>query len=601
MKNKRNKGITLIALVVTIIVLLILAGISIAMLSGNNGILQRATDAKTLTGIEQEKEIVALAYNSALAKKISNGDSTSVTAGDMNTELANQGASADGSNPITVIFTDSKRQYTINANSKIEYAGMKNDANSSNIQLSITSTETESRAIILEVTATIKNEMIPTEQSLKSLSQEELQIEFLNAIQKIGAPFTNWDELEDALGGTSQTVASAFVEFELSSEYSDEYDLIIQTYSTPFPLNATFTCDGNEAITGTSAKFIVTNPNPKITATTSNGDSTEIIWNEYPSSKIETYSTTAVTAETEKNSKTITARDNQTVEVPAGFYYGINDKVGKVSTGFVITDSIDENGYSNGNEFVWIPIDKTNLTVGKTSNAIAEISSGTNYHGVAYNFGLSTPTRFDSLSIPYYYKEPAITTLDLAHEITEESIQQEYNDFIKSIMKYGGFYVARYELSILSFSKIGMTPTSTRDTDTYQWYGLYSKAKSYTNMEKSVISSMIWGSQYDAILNFALAEGNDRSKVTSIGHGNHTGTKLQTGLYNGEDSINNIFDLEGNLQEWTLEAYGSSSIQSRVRRGSDGLNGANSPGNREQSRPDGTSNFSTTRLSLYIK
>ena len=46
MKNKRNNGITLIALVVTIIVLLILAGISIAMLSGNNGILQRATEAK---------------------------------------------------------------------------------------------------------------------------------------------------------------------------------------------------------------------------------------------------------------------------------------------------------------------------------------------------------------------------------------------------------------------------------------------------------------------------------------------------------------------------------------------------------------------------
>ena len=49
MKNnkKHTSGITLIALVVTIIVLLILAGISIAMLSGNNGILQRATEAKT--------------------------------------------------------------------------------------------------------------------------------------------------------------------------------------------------------------------------------------------------------------------------------------------------------------------------------------------------------------------------------------------------------------------------------------------------------------------------------------------------------------------------------------------------------------------------
>ena len=45
-KFKRNKGITLIALVVTIIVLLILAGISISMLTGQNGILNRASEAK---------------------------------------------------------------------------------------------------------------------------------------------------------------------------------------------------------------------------------------------------------------------------------------------------------------------------------------------------------------------------------------------------------------------------------------------------------------------------------------------------------------------------------------------------------------------------
>ena len=57
--QKMSRGITLIALVVTIIVLLILAGISIAMLSGNNGILTKSTDAKNLTGksniIEQAK------------------------------------------------------------------------------------------------------------------------------------------------------------------------------------------------------------------------------------------------------------------------------------------------------------------------------------------------------------------------------------------------------------------------------------------------------------------------------------------------------------------------------------------------------------------
>ena len=53
---KKNKGITLIALVVTIIVLLILAGISIVMLTGQNGILNRANEAKEKTGVAQEEE-----------------------------------------------------------------------------------------------------------------------------------------------------------------------------------------------------------------------------------------------------------------------------------------------------------------------------------------------------------------------------------------------------------------------------------------------------------------------------------------------------------------------------------------------------------------
>ena len=55
-RNVNNKGITLIALVVTIIVLLILAGISIAMLTGQNGILNRAAEAKEKTRVAQEDE-----------------------------------------------------------------------------------------------------------------------------------------------------------------------------------------------------------------------------------------------------------------------------------------------------------------------------------------------------------------------------------------------------------------------------------------------------------------------------------------------------------------------------------------------------------------
>ncbi len=54
-KNK-NKGITLIALVVTIIVLLILAGISISMLTGQNGILTRAAESKVKTEEAEKQE-----------------------------------------------------------------------------------------------------------------------------------------------------------------------------------------------------------------------------------------------------------------------------------------------------------------------------------------------------------------------------------------------------------------------------------------------------------------------------------------------------------------------------------------------------------------
>ena len=46
---KNMKGITLIALVITIIVLLILAGVSIAMLTGQNGILTQAQNSKQAT------------------------------------------------------------------------------------------------------------------------------------------------------------------------------------------------------------------------------------------------------------------------------------------------------------------------------------------------------------------------------------------------------------------------------------------------------------------------------------------------------------------------------------------------------------------------
>lgn len=57
---KNNKGITLIALVVTIIVLLILAGVSIAMLTGQNGILNRGQEAAYKNAVTDAKDQISL-------------------------------------------------------------------------------------------------------------------------------------------------------------------------------------------------------------------------------------------------------------------------------------------------------------------------------------------------------------------------------------------------------------------------------------------------------------------------------------------------------------------------------------------------------------
>ena len=62
---KNQKGVTLVALVVTIIVLLILAGISVAMLTGDNGILTQANSAKKKTDTSKNEEIIKLIYNAA--------------------------------------------------------------------------------------------------------------------------------------------------------------------------------------------------------------------------------------------------------------------------------------------------------------------------------------------------------------------------------------------------------------------------------------------------------------------------------------------------------------------------------------------------------
>ena len=88
--KKREKGITLIALVITIIVLLILAGVSIATLTGQNGILTKASTAKEESNREGAREKLNLILNGLQSEKIPKGEKL-----ELGDELASEIAAFD--------------------------------------------------------------------------------------------------------------------------------------------------------------------------------------------------------------------------------------------------------------------------------------------------------------------------------------------------------------------------------------------------------------------------------------------------------------------------------------------------------------------------
>ena len=113
---KKQRGITLIALVITIIVLLILAGVSIAMLTGENGILTQAQNAKSETIKNGEKEQLRLAYMEAKAEKLKVGDTGAVTADELKKQVENDGVDATvtpETSPIEVEFNDTHNRYKV--------------------------------------------------------------------------------------------------------------------------------------------------------------------------------------------------------------------------------------------------------------------------------------------------------------------------------------------------------------------------------------------------------------------------------------------------------------------------------------------------------
>ena len=123
---KKNNGITLIALVITIIVLLILAGVTIATLTGENGILTRASEAAQRTEEANAREQVQLAVAASI------GEDGKINYDNLNNELAKidgltyHGSSISDSNRIESLPEDvvlDGYTITINADGSINSNG----------------------------------------------------------------------------------------------------------------------------------------------------------------------------------------------------------------------------------------------------------------------------------------------------------------------------------------------------------------------------------------------------------------------------------------------------------------------------------------------
>ena len=114
---KKQKGITLIALVITIIVMLILAGVTIGMVVGENGILKRAEDAAVISKRASIEETIQLEYLGAF------GTDGKVNMSDLADGLIQQGATAVLENGNGLVATFDGNNYYIDEEGNVAVLG----------------------------------------------------------------------------------------------------------------------------------------------------------------------------------------------------------------------------------------------------------------------------------------------------------------------------------------------------------------------------------------------------------------------------------------------------------------------------------------------
>ena len=298
-----------------------------------------------------------------------------------------------------------------------------------------------------------------------------------------------------------------------------------------------------------------------------------------------------------------------TVPIPDGFYYAGGSK----DTGLVISDNPDDEIAWNeststqpvskeleGNQFVWVPVENPDLFQ--------------RYDG--YVGGM--------LESDYMEQEGMSNFWELLSEPLSLSDWEttEYNSMRTSVINNKGFYVARYEASqgtgSKAESKAGAMPWvnirwGISMTEVGNSGAVYQAQNMYNDSEHAVTSTLIYGVQWDAIMNFidlnySKEDGTCNSFVSdSTGQGNYNEDENTNSWKNNLTScgssddyrVNNIYDLAGNVFEWTMEAF---STEYRVVRGgrfdnSGSLGPASIRGN---FYPDDDFEYLGFRVALYL-
>ena len=169
----------------------------------------------------------------------------------------------------------------------------------------------------------------------------------------------------------------------------------------------------------------------------------------------------------------------------------------------------------------------------------------------------------------------------------KKTLQEEYNEIVALIYNAEGYYVGRYETSNITETngkaiEVVAGKGTSNGINNISWYYMYAQQKAYAkikNLGNKVKSSMMLGTCYDQMLEFVNVAG--KYDVTKVGNVGHTSSKFTTkpyltgGVgynenYSGyetepyKDLSKNIYDLEGNVCEWTTETFNT---YSRVLRG----------------------------------